>query len=57
MPSITATHLLLHRTAETSYYVTGTENIVKYLVTKLQQNVDLQGRKISFDRLYRVGRK
>ena len=52
MPSITATHLLLHRTAETSYYVTGTENIVKYLVTKLQQNVDLQGRKISFDRLY-----
>ena len=36
----------------TSYYVTGTENIVKYLITKLQQNVDLQGRNISFDRLY-----
>ena len=32
--------------------MTGTENIVKYVITKLQQNVDLQARNISFDRLY-----
>ena len=32
--------------------VTGTENIVKYLITKLQQKVDLQGRNISFDCLF-----
>ena len=36
----------------TIYYVTGTENIAKYLITKLQQIVDLQGRNTSFDRLY-----
>ena len=33
-------------------YETGTENIIKYFINKLKQNVDLQGQNISFDRLY-----
>ena len=36
----------------TEYYVAGTEGIVKFLVVKLQEHVDLPGRNISFDRLY-----
>ena len=34
------------------YYVSGTENYIKELVTKLGQAVVLQGRNISMDRLY-----
>ena len=38
---------------ETSpFYIAGTENAAKYLVEKLEQHVDLQGRNLSFDRLY-----
>ena len=34
------------------YYIQGTENIVKYLVERLESKVQLNGRNISFDRLY-----
>jgi len=37
---------------ETAYYVSGVEGAVKYLVQNLQKHVDLQGRNITFDRLY-----
>ena len=36
----------------TVYYVKGVEETVKYLVQNFQNYVDLQGRNISFDRLY-----
>ena len=36
----------------TTYYVSGNEEVVKYLISKLQKHVDLQGLNISFDRLY-----
>ena len=36
----------------TCYYVSETEETVKYLVDKLQNHTDLQGRNLSFDRLY-----
>ena len=36
----------------TPYYVAGIEESVKYLVQKLQGFLDLQGRNITFDRLY-----
>ena len=34
------------------YYVSGTEEIVKYMVEQLRNKVSLNGRNISFDRLY-----
>ena len=34
------------------YYVSGTESIVKQIVTRLENVVSLKGRNISFDRLY-----
>ena len=36
----------------TTYYVSENEEVVKYLISKLQKHVDLQGRNILFDRLY-----
>ena len=40
------------RDQPTAYYTQGTENVAKYLVMQLQKHVDIQGRNISFDRLY-----
>ena len=40
------------RDQPTAYYTPGTENVVNYLVIQLQKHVDIQGRNISFDRLY-----
>eukprot|EP00112_Aurelia_sp_Birch-Aquarium-sp1_P019687 Seg4924.2 transcript_id=Seg4924.2/GoldUCD/mRNA.D3Y31 product="PiggyBac transposable element-derived protein 2" protein_id=Seg4924.2/GoldUCD/D3Y31 len=34
------------------HYISGTENIVKHLIEKLQSSQNLQGRNISMDRLY-----
>jgi hypothetical protein len=34
------------------YYVQGTEEIVKYLIERLENKVQLAGRNLSFDRLY-----
>lgn len=34
------------------YYINSTDDIVKYLVTSLKENVNLQGRNISCDRYY-----
>ena len=39
-------------TEGSEYYVPGIENSVKYLINKLNSYVDLQGRNITFDRLY-----
>ena len=33
-------------------YIQGVEEVVKYMVRKLDQAVDISGRNISFDRLY-----
>ena len=35
-----------------NFYVQGTENVVKYLIDRLQTHGSLAGRNISFDRLY-----
>ena len=40
------------RDQPTAYYTPGTENVAKYLVMQLQKHVDIQGRNISFARLY-----
>ena len=40
------------RDQPTAYYTQGTENVAKYLVIQLQKQVDIQGRNISFERLY-----
>ena len=36
----------------TTYYVSENEEVVKYLISKLQKHMDLQGRSTLFDRLY-----
>ena len=36
----------------TMYYVNGNEEVMKYLISKLQKHVNLQGQNISFDRLH-----
>ena len=38
---------------EEPYYIDSTENYVYYLVNQTANNVELQGRNISMDRLYR----